>query len=204
MKSKIKKVLEHFKKVDPILYETAKKVGFDFKDITPKSTNYFYSLCREIIGQQLSKKAASTIFARFKRLFPREEITAKNVLKVSDDRIRKAGASWAKVKFVKDLAQKTINKKLELEKISELDNLKVVEKLTQVKGIGPWTAEMFLMFTLGREDVFSHGDLGLRKTIKKIYSLKDNAGQKEIEVIANTWSPYRTYACLILWKHLDS
>lgn len=199
MATKIHAVLNHFQKVDPILFSIAKKI--DLERIEPRKTDdYFRSLCYEIIGQQLAKNAARAIFDRFQKLFPNKKITPKNTLKLSEETIRHAGASWSKARFVRDLAQKVSDGTLDLKNIASLEDSQIVDRLTQVKGIGPWTAQMFLMFTLGREDIFSSGDLGLRKAIIKLYSLKKDAAQDKIEAITRKWSPYRTYACRLLWK----
>ena len=124
-------------------------------------------------------------------------------MKIPDQKIRDAGLSWAKVKYLKDLADKVKNKVIHLEKLDTLSNEEVITELTKVKGIGPWTAEMFLMFTLGREDVFSHGDLGLKNAIKKLYGFKKDPTRKQVEKIIARWTPYKTYACRILWKSLE-
>lgn len=202
MNAKIHAVLDHFKKADSVLFSVAKKI--DLEVIEPRNeADYFHSLCYEIIGQQLAKNAARAIFGRFKMLFPGEQITPEETIKLSEEAIRNAGASWSKARFVRDLAQKTLDGTLDLTGLARLSDSQVVDKLTKVKGIGPWTAQMFLMFTLGREDIFSHGDLGLRKAVIKLYSLRDDATQDEIEKIAKKWSPYRTYACRILWKYSE-
>lgn len=194
------KVKEHFKKVDSAIYFTIEKVGV----LGPMTSgDYFTDLCEIIINQQLSDKASATIFARFKKLFPKDEITPQKLLKLSDEKIRSCGTSNAKVSFLKDLAKKVLNGALNLEKLSDLEDHLIIEEVTKVKGIGPWTAEMFLMFTLGREDVFSHGDLGLRKAIKKLYGFKKEPTKKQIEKIVKKWIPYRTYASRILWKSLE-
>ncbi len=111
--------------------------------------------------------------------------------------------SWSKVRFVRDLADKVSAKFIQLPQLAQLSNEEVITELTKVKGIGPWTAEMFLMFTLGREDVFSFGDLGLAKAIQKLYNLKQKPTRKQLEKITKKWSPYRTHAALVLWKSLD-
>lgn len=188
---------KHFRKVDPVLYKLMQKVG-SIEIVKPRSPNaYFRSLCAEIVGQQLSGKVAEVIFDRFAKLFPDKKITPEYLLKMPDSKIRKVGMSWSKVEFVKDLAKSVVEGKINLKKLKTLDNEQVMNELLKVKGIGPWTAQMFLMFTLGREDIFSKGDLGLRKAITNIY------GQKDIESITQKWSPYRTHACRILWKSLE-
>lgn len=200
------KILKHFKKVDPILYEALlsilKKVG-KIKNPKRLPENYFEDLCTEIINQQLSAKAGDTIFKRFRSLSKEGVITPKAILKIKDEKIRECGLSSAKVKYIKDLAKKIVDREVELEKIGDLPDEHVIAELVKVKGIGKWTAEMFLMFSLGREDVFSHGDLGLKNAIKKIYNL-ENPTLEQVEEIVIKWSPYRTYACRILWRSLDN
>src|SRR5690348_4164630 len=145
-----KKIHSHFKGVDPILFEWIEKI--ELTEI-PKATNLFEELCDEIISQQLSGKAASTIFERFKKLFPGGEVTTDKLLELPDEKIRECGTSWAKVKFLKDLADKVKTDQLQLNKLKDLPDEEVMKELMSVKGIGPWTAEMFMMFSLGREDI---------------------------------------------------
>ena len=195
-----KNVNEHFRKVDPILYAVIEKVGV----FGPKvSDDHFSELCEIIINQQLSDKAAATIFGRFRKLFPQEKITPQALLKLAAEKIRSCGTSNAKVSFLKDLAAKVLAEELRLDQLNKLSDDLIIKKLTKVKGIGPWSAEMFLMFSLGRDDVFSHGDLGLRNAIKKLYKFKKEPTKKQIEKIVEKWKPYRTYACRILWKSLE-
>ncbi len=194
--------LRHFKKADPVMHSIAKRTDVQLSKAR-RTNDYFYHLCYEIISQQLAGKAAQAIFRRFQEMFPEGKITPEYMLKLKEKKIRDAGTSWAKARFVRDLAKKVTDGTLDLKRLRKMDDAKVIEALTQVKGIGPWTAEMFLMFTLGRQDVFSHGDLGLRKAIVKHYALKKDAGREEIEAIARKWSPYRTYASRVLWKSLE-
>ena len=195
-----KKIADHFKSVDHILYSVIEKIGVP----APTTSNdYFSNLCETIINQQLSDKAAATIFARFKKLFPRGKITPQAILKLSHAKIRSCGTSNGKVSFLKDLAKKVLTEGLRLDGLDKLSDELIMKELTKVKGIGPWTAEMFLMFSLGREDVFSHGDLGLRKAIKKLYKFKKEPTRSQIEKIVEKWKPYRTYASRILWKSLE-
>ena len=195
-----KNVNEHFRKVDPILYAVIEKVGV----FGPKvSDDHFSELCEIIINQQLSDKAAATIFGRFRKLFPQKKITPQALLKLAAEKIRSCGTSNAKVSFLKDLAAKVLAEELRLDQLNKLSDDLIMKELTKVKGIGPWSAEMFLMFSLGRDDVFSHGDLGLRNAIKKLYKFKKEPTKKQIEKIVEKWKPYRTYACRILWKSLE-
>lgn len=198
-----KKILDHFEKVDNILFEASKKYG-DVEIIIPKKPEeYFISLCDEIVSQQLSRKVADVIFGRFKNLFPNGSISAEHILKLKHEDLRATGMSNAKARFIMDLGHKVYNREVDLEKLVLLDNDGVIAELTKIKGIGSWTAEMFLMFTLGREDVFSHGDLGLRNAIKKLYNL-ENPTIEYIEALSMKWSPYRTYACRVLWRSLEN
>ena len=198
-----KEIKKHFQKGDPILFKIIQGIG-ELEELTPRlRRDYFFSLCKQIVNQQLSGKAADKIFERFTGLFPYKKITSKYLLKLSDGTIRKIGASWAKVKYLKDLAQKTENKEVNLEQLPQLSNEIVIQELTKIKGIGTWTAEMFLMFSLGREDVFSHGDLGLRRSIERIYNIS-NPTRKKVESISSRWAPYRTWACMILWSYRDN
>jgi len=193
----LKKIKNHFKKVDPILYNAIKDLYLLEK---VASKDYFAKLCSEIINQQLSDKASATIYKRFQKLYPNGEITPEHALKLSHQEIRGTGPSNAKSRFIKGLAQKVVNKEVQLEKLDSMTDEEVIIELTKIKGIGPWTAEMFMMFSLARADVFSHGDLGLRKAIRKLYGFKKEPTRKQIEKITKKWSPYRTYACTILWQ----
>lgn len=165
-----------------------------------KKSEYFESLVREIISQQLSGKAASTIYGRFKENVV--DVTPENILKKRDLTLRNCGMSYAKVSYVKDLARRVRDGELKLDNLNKLKDEKVIEELIRVKGIGKWTAEMFLMFSLARPDVFPVDDLGIRKGIQKMYN-KDLT-HDEIGVIATRWKPYRTVTSWYTWKLLDS
>ena len=199
---KNQKAIKYFKEHDKILFSVAEKIESIKELQSDEPNNYFFRLCRSIIGQQLASKASNAICSRFQKLFS-GKVTPRKVLNISSKEIRSVGLSEAKVEYIKNLAKKIVDKDLRFDGFKNLDNQQIIDELTKVKGIGPWTAEMFLMFTLAREDVFSHGDLGLRKAIKKIYGLKKEPTQKQTERISRKWIPYRTYACLVLWKSLD-
>lgn len=201
-----KKIKSHFKKVDPVIYEFIADLDFNkwLKPRIKKRTDrgYFAALCREIIGQQLSGKVVDVILKRFTSLFDQKVISPQQVLSLKDQSLRDVGMSWAKVSYVKDLAEKIANKELNFKNLHRLNDTEVIIELTNVKGIGPWTAEMFLMFTLGREDVFSHGDLGLRKAVVKLYGLRKPTPER-INRIVKPWSPYKSYGSIALWHSLD-
>ena len=187
----------HFKRVDPILFQAAEKVG-DFEGIIPKKpSEYFSSLCREIVSQQLGGEAADAIVARFHGLFSQKRVLPSHVIAIQVEKLRNSGMSWAKARYIKDLAQKVTTREVVLSRLSSLSDDDVVLELTKVKGIGKWTAEMFLMFSLGREDVFSFGDLGLRRSMAGLYE------NRKPEPIVARWSPYRTWASRVLWKLHD-
>ena len=197
-----KKIRNHFKKADPLLFKAYTQLANQELMTIHLPTDHFSSLCREIIGQQLSSKVARVIFERFKSLFPKKKITPKYLLQLDHEVLRQVGMSHAKVNSLKDLAEKIEKKEISLDKIEKMDDENVIKELTKVRGIGPWTAEMYLIFALNREDVFSYGDLGLKNAMKKIYGLK-NITHDDIERISTKWSPYKSYACRILWRSLD-
>ena len=195
-----KKALIHFKRNDPILHSVALSV--ELKELV-KPNDYFVDLVESIISQQLSGRAADTIFGRLKKLFPKGKITPKYLLKISDQAIREAGISFGKIKYIKGVAQKIANKELDLRKLENMADKEVIEELVKIKGVGPWTAEMFLMFTLVREDIFSAGDLGLQNAIIKHYKLKGKPTREKLLKISSKWSPHRSLASRILWKSLE-
>jgi DNA-3-methyladenine glycosylase II len=197
-----KKVLNHFKAQDPILYSYALQVGEITTREKSEPEEYFVHLCNQIICQQLSDRAGDTIFSRFKILFPHKPIKPSDVVSISHEALRATGMSHAKVRYVRNLAQDITNGIVPISKLHTMTDEDVIKTLTKVKGIGRWTAEMFLMFALCRPDVFSYGDLGLRKGIMKIYGFKKEPEKKKMEKIAQKWSPYKTYASRVLWASL--
>lgn len=195
------KIIKHFQNVDPTLFRAFEKLG-RIEGITVREVeDYFTALSREIINQQLSDKVANIIFERFLNLFPKKKPTPEFAVKLEDQKLRHIGTSWAKVRYIKDLAQKIASKEVHFEKLKEMEDEEAISELIKIKGIGRWTGEMFLMFALGREDIFSYRDLGLRNAIKKLYKI-ENLTQEKAEEISIKWSPYRTYACRILWESL--
>jgi len=177
----------------------------------------FHSLAEAIVYQQLNGKAAETIFKRFAALAG-EPLTPEGILKLSDEQMRGGGLSKQKSAYLKDLAAKTSSGLLEFARLPELPDAEVVEHLTQVKGIGVWTAQMFLMFTLKRENVLPTGDFGVRMAMYKHYiearsakATKKSRKRKiklpspeQMEKIAKRWEPYRSVACWYLWQSLDT
>jgi len=191
---------EKLMKMDPVLAEIIPQ--FDLPAYIP-GDSYFVDLVESIISQQLSIKAADTIWKRVQDLFPDKRVTPEGILSLPDDRLRGAGLSYAKIKYIKDLATKTLESGILFEQFEIMTDKEIVEELVKVKGIGQWTAEMFLMFAMGRPDVFSYGDLGIRKGIQKLYNLKKEPTEKQALKIAEKWRPYRTVACRYIWKSLE-
>lgn len=196
-------IKEHFKKADPIIFEILKDLKLTkWVKKRPKS-GFFPIICESIISQQLSDKAARTIYNRFLELLPSKKVTPDNILLIPDKKLRNAGMSWAKASYVKNIAALTLSGELNLAALTEMSDDRVIRELTKVKGIGAWTAEMFLIFSLGRENVFSHGDQGLKTAIAKLYNLKKPA-RSRIDRIVSKWKPYRSYGCIALWHSIDS
>lgn len=184
---------------DKILAEIiSEEIDFEWGE----STDLFADIVENIIGQQLSGKAANTIIERFEKLVSRP-LNPEKILKFSDQQLRDVGMSWAKVKYVKNLSQAVLDGSLDLEKIKTLSDEKVITELIKINGIGRWTAEMVLIFFLKRPDVFSLGDLGLRTAVSKLYNVDKN-DLKKIEKISLQWKPFRSLASRYLWKSLDN
>ena len=169
----------------------------------PKGDAYG-TLLRAIVGQQLSVKAAATIFDRVLALFGGRMPTAEELLDADEDILRSAGLSGRKVEYMKDLAARTLSGELELDRFSELDDETIVAELTAVRGLGVWTAHMFLIFHLERPDVLPVGDLGVRNAVAAAYGLDESPSPAEMEKIAAPWRPYRTLASLYLWESYSS
>lgn len=165
--------------------------------------NYYQSLVGSIISQQLSTKVAEVIFARFEGLFSNQAITPKATLALADMRIRETGISHAKVQYLKHLARYTLESSKVFEQFDQMSDEEIITELVQIKGVGRWTAEMFLIFTMGRPDVFSMGDLGLKRAVQKLYNIQQEPTRKQLERIANKWKPYRSVASRYLWKSLE-
>jgi len=165
-------------------------------------TNYFSSLTRSIIGQQLSIKAARTIWKR--TICVCGEVTPSAILSVDEDNLKGAGLSRAKITYIKDLANETEKGYLNFTELTSLSDEQVISSLTQIKGIGQWTAEMFLIFSLGRLDVFSKDDVGLQRGIKRLYGYKEEKLSKTcLKKHEEQWKPYRSVASLYLWEMVN-
>lgn len=194
---------EYLSKHDPVLAPVIAKYGLT--NMRPHN-NYYQELVDSIISQQLSVKAAAAIEQRFRYIFGGEFPTPEQILTVSLDDLRAIGFSYAKGKYVQDLAQHVIDGKLKFDHLDDLSNDEVVAELTAVKGVGEWTAHMFLMFCMGRSDILPVGDLGIRNGIRQLYGLKHAPSPEEIRKIAkkNHWHPYESIACWYIWRSLDN
>lgn len=191
----------HLMKVDPTLNPIIKRVGpCALHTAAPRDP--FEALCMSIASQQLSVKAAATIFGRFCDLFPSRKPTPQRVMTLSDDQIRAVGYSRPKVSFLKDLAARVLDGRLDLKGLKKHPDDEVMRQLVAVKGIGRWTAEIFLMFRLGRPDIFPADDLGLMNAVHRAYRLRKRPDAKRLRKISEAWSPYRSVAAWYLWQSL--
>ncbi len=201
--ARLRQAEAHLKKADPKLEKLINKFG---SSALQPHTEYYGQLVDAIIGQQLSEKAGATILKRLMGLFGDKLPSPEEILRTDDEKLRAIGSSYAKASYMKDLAQHIIDERLDLEHIATLPNDTVIEQLTAVKGIGEWTAHMFMIFSLGRLDILPTGDLGIRKAMQNLYGLKSLPLPKEMHKIARKyhWSPYESVASWYLWKSLDN
>lgn len=164
----------------------------------------FQSLAEAIIFQQLSGKAAATILRRFRALWPRKKFpTPDDVLKIKVEKLRTVGLSGQKAAYIKDLAAKFKDSTINPTLFSKMSDAEIVEHVVRVKGIGEWTAHMFLMFTLHRPDVLPTGDLGIQKGFQKLFHLRRRPSPRHMERLAKQWAGHRTLACMYLWRLVD-
>ncbi|MFL5788832.1 MAG: DNA-3-methyladenine glycosylase family protein [Flavisolibacter sp.] len=171
-----------------------------------RHTNICLRLCASIMSQQLSTKVARVIHGRFLELYGGQEPTPEQIVATPFEKLRGIGLSNAKAQYVLNVAQFAIDNQINDKKLKKMSDQEIIDLLTQIKGVGRWTVEMLLMFTLGREDLFSADDYGIQMAMKKVYRLNDS-NKKEFKEklmkISSKWSPYRTYACLHLWHWKD-
>jgi DNA-3-methyladenine glycosylase II len=197
----MRKAILHLKNADPVMRAIIERVGaYKIQHREPS----FETLVRSIVYQQLSGKVASVILGRLIAMLPGAEVTPEAILKLTPARMRKAGLSKQKTAYIRDLARKTKQGHIKFETLTQLTDLEVIEHLTQVKGIGVWTAHMFLIFALRRPDVLATGDLGVRVAIRKAYELGELPLPKQVEELAAAWRPYSSVAVWYLWRSLDS
>ncbi|OGH11387.1 MAG: hypothetical protein A3B38_00990 [Candidatus Levybacteria bacterium RIFCSPLOWO2_01_FULL_36_13] len=186
---------------DPILNKLIKDYGPP-PNRAERSEFLYEEIIESIIGQQLSGKAADTIFNRFLSLYKEKKFPRpKALIKTDTEKLRGAGMSYGKAAYIKNVAQAFLDKTIDVEKLRKMNDEEVITELTKIKGVGRWTAEMILIFTFKRTDVFSMGDAGLRRAIKNLYKL-----EKEVEILklAEKWKPNRSLACWYLWRSLEN
>jgi DNA-3-methyladenine glycosylase II len=197
----MRSALQHLKKSDPVMAAIIQRVGkFTLQYREPS----FETLVRSIVYQQLSGRVASVIFARLHAAAGEERLTPAGIMKLRPEQMRKAGLSGQKTLYIRELAKHTRRGSVIFEDLPGFDDAGVIEHLTRVKGIGVWTAQMFLMFALRRPDVLPVADLGIRTAIKKAYELEDLPKPPDIEKIAAAWKPHSSIACWYLWRSLET
>jgi len=191
---------ESFLKKDKYIGPLVKKYGRC--TLRPrKKSKYFEDLVDAIVQQQLSLKAAATIFGRIKKVLD-GEVTPEEIIRKRVETLRACGLSYSKIKYLKDLSNRVKSGKLKLNKLDKLLDDEVMEELIEVKGIGRWTAEMFLMFALARPDIFPVDDIGLQNAFKKL--VKKNMKTDKMEKFVERWKPYRTIASWYIWRSLEN
>ncbi len=175
--------------------------------VLEKRNKVYLRLCSSILSQQLSTTVAKVLYKRFLGLYNGKEPSAKQILNTPAETFRSIGFSNAKASYVHNVCRFFIENKITDARLHEMSNQEVIDLLTQIKGVGKWTVEMILMFTLGREDVFAMDDLGLKQSVIKLYNIKETDKKllyQKIEKISLEWSPYRTYASRYLWNWKDN
>ncbi len=186
---------------DPVLAETIRRIGACGM-ASRLLTDHLTTLVRAIVGQQLSSKAAATIFGRLRALFPDGQITVEGLQALDDPALRGVGLSSQKLAYLRDLCARITDGRLQLDELDQLSDEHVIERLIAVKGFGRWTAEMFLMFRLQRPDVLPVGDLGICTAVQRIYRLRQRPKPERLKKIGEAWRPYRSIACWYLWESL--
>lgn len=194
--------ISHLKSTDPVMAAIIERVGP--LGYTPaEHMSHFEAVARSIVFQQLSGKAAETIYGRFRALISGDDPTPDAVAALSDEAMRAAGLSRGKTLYLKDLAARCLAGEVLIDRLHELPDDEIIRELTQVKGIGVWTAQMFLTFRLGRPDVLPDLDLGIRKAIQIEYGLAQMPSSAQVHEIGAPWHPHATTASLYLWRSLD-
>lgn len=196
------RAIAHLQEVDPILGAWIDQVG-SCSLTRERDGTHFSALVRSIVYQQLSGKAAGTIYRRFEALFGDAPPTPRQVLAAKHQKLRGVGLSERKAEYIRDLARQVAEGRVPIETLDELPDDEVIEALTMVRGIGEWTAQMFLMFRLGRPDVLPVLDLGVQNGVKRLYGLRTHPKPERVAKIGAKWAPYRTVAAWYLWRAVD-
>ena len=197
-----RRAIAHLIAVDPVLGDVIRRVG-PFRLTRPSSGTHFDAVCRSIIYQQLSGKAAGTIHSRVMALYGGRPPLPAELASTSDEQLRAVGLSRQKLSYLKDLAGRVVAGELPIEMLHDLSDDAVIDALVRVKGVGRWTAQMFLMFRLGRPDVLPELDLGIQKAVQRVYGLRKRPMPPRVQKIGAVWAPYRTVASWYLWRSLE-
>jgi DNA-3-methyladenine glycosylase II len=192
---------DHIRKSDPVLAPVLDSHGV--LKFTAEG-DLFESLVESILSQQLAGAAASSIIRRVRAIYPEGRLDADALYRTPARKLRSAGVSPQKLSYLRDLSKRVSKGAVELEALREMEDEEIIRTLDEVRGIGPWTVQMLLIFTLGRTDVLPVDDLGVRKGVQGVYHLRDMPKKAEIERIGESWRPYRSVASLYLWRHKDS
>jgi DNA-3-methyladenine glycosylase II len=195
--------VRHLKRVDPVLARVIESVGPCRMPVRSEGT-HFQALARSIVFQQLSGKAAGTIHGRFAALFANGEPEPSSLLVFTDVQLRGVGLSRQKIGYLRDLSHKVVSGALPLDEVDRMNDDELIAHLVQVKGIGRWTAQMFLMFRLGRRNVLPELDLGIQNAIRRAYGKRKRPSPKQVRAIGAKWSPHSTVACWYLWRSLEN
>ncbi|OGG09245.1 hypothetical protein A2154_03470 [Candidatus Gottesmanbacteria bacterium RBG_16_43_7] len=194
-------IISYFRKADPVIWQLAVK----FRHVSLKpADDYFLHLAQTIVSQQLSEQAGMVIWSRFEKLFTATGVTAAAVLSKNPLVLHTSGISLSKANYIQNVARTFINKTIQPRVFSTQSDEEIIRQLVSIKGIGRWSAEMFLIFALGRQDVFSAGDAGLRRALQHLYGQSHKLTDQRILEITRSWSPYRSFGCLLLWRSLDN
>jgi len=195
--------VRYLKRIDPVLARVIEQVGPCRITLRTEGT-HFQALTRAIVFQQLSGKAAGTIYSRFNALYPGTSPQPEAVLETTDEQLRAVGLSRQKIGYMRDLSTKVTTGDLPLDAVEHMTDDDLIAHLVQVKGIGRWTAQMFLMFRLGRPDVLPELDLGIQNAIRKAYRMRKRPTPKQVKRVGAKWSPHSSVASWYLWRSLEN
>ncbi|MDP8243335.1 MAG: DNA-3-methyladenine glycosylase [Candidatus Hinthialibacter antarcticus] len=197
-----KKAIAHLKKNDATLAGVIKQIG-PCTLIENKRIGGFESLYRTIASQQLSKKASETIRGRVRVFLNGKKITPQNLLQINEQDMRSAGLSARKVEYIRHLAELVDNKELSFRKLNFMPDEEVIETLTKVRGLGRWSAEMYMIFTMNRPDVFPFDDIAILNAVKDLYEIPEKNARETIEAVSDVWRPYRSVAVWYLYAYVN-